>query len=175
MHCPFCNAADTKVVDSRLSSEGDQVRRRRECLACGERFTTYETVELVMPRILKSDGRREAFQLPKVMAGLSRALEKRPVGTEAIDQAISRIRRRLMATGEREVSSRLVGDLVMDELRKLDQVAYVRFASVYRRFDDVDAFLETIGEVRKQPPPGAHEHQLSLLDEEHLNLKDYGG
>lgn len=175
MHCPFCNAADTKVVDSRLSSEGDQVRRRRECLACGERFTTYETVELVMPRILKSDGRREAFQLPKVMAGLSRALEKRPVGTEAIDQAISRIRRRLMATGEREVSSRLVGDLVMDELRKLDQVAYVRFASVYRRFDDVDAFLETIGEVRKQPPPGAHKHQLLLLDEEHLNLKDYGG
>lgn len=162
-------------MDSRLSNEGDQVRRRRECLACGERFTTYETAELVMPRILKTDGRREAFQLSKVMAGLNRALEKRPVSAEAIDQAISRIRRRIMATGEREVSSRLVGDLVMDELRKLDQVAYVRFASVYRCFDDMDAFLETIGEVRKQPPPGAHEHQRSLLDEEHLNLKDYGG
>jgi transcriptional repressor NrdR len=173
MHCPFCNAADTKVVDSRLSNEGDQVRRRRECLACAERFTTYETVELVMPRIIKSDGRREVFQLPKVMAGLSRALEKRPIGADAIDQTISRIRRRLMATGEREVQSRLVGDLVMNELRKLDQVAYVRFASVYRQFDDVDAFIETIGEVRNQPPPGAHERQLPLLDEEELSLKGY--
>lgn len=173
MYCPFCNAADTRVIDSRLSNEGDQVRRRRECLACNERFTTYETVELVMPRIIKSDGRREAFQLPKVMAGLNRALEKRPVGADAIDRAVNRIRRRLMATGEREVQSRLVGDLVMDELRKLDQVAYVRFASVYRRFEDIEAFMEIIGEVRNLPTPEVHERQLPLLDEDELSLKGY--
>jgi transcriptional repressor NrdR len=168
MHCPYCGAADTKVVDSRLSNEGDQVRRRRECVACGERFTTFETVELVMPRIIKSDGRREAFQVGKLMDGLNRALEKRPVSSEEIDRAVGRIRRRLMASGERETPSRLVGDLVMDELRRLDQVAYVRFASVYRSFDDVGEFLETIEVLERQLPPEGYKRQLELLDDDDL-------
>ncbi|OGT89312.1 MAG: transcriptional regulator NrdR [Gammaproteobacteria bacterium RIFOXYD12_FULL_61_37] len=151
MRCPFCGAHDTKVVDSRLSGEGDQVRRRRECVECAERFTTYETIELAMPRIVKSDGSRETFQVEKILAGINRALEKRPVGAEEIDRATSRIRRKLTASGEREVPSRRVGDLVMDELRKLDQVAYVRFASVYRRFEDVNAFREEIELLERQP------------------------
>jgi len=151
MRCPFCGAHDTKVVDSRLSGEGDQVRRRRECVECAERFTTYETIELTMPRIVKSDGSRETFQVDKILAGMNRALEKRPVGAEEIDKAVSRIRRKLTAAGEREVPSRRVGDLVMDELRKLDQVAYVRFASVYRRFEDVNAFREEIALLEGQP------------------------
>lgn len=151
MRCPFCGAHDTKVVDSRLSGEGDQVRRRRECVECAERFTTYETIELALPRIVKSDGSRETFQVEKILAGMNRALEKRPVGAEEIDKAVSRIRRKLTAAGEREVPSRRVGDLVMDELRKLDQVAYVRFASVYRRFEDVNAFREEIELLERQP------------------------
>lgn len=155
MRCPFCGAHDTKVVDSRLSGEGDQVRRRRECVDCGERFTTYETVELVMPRVIKSDGRREAFQVEKLLAGIERALEKRPVKAAEIDKAVNYIRRKLMATGEREVPSSRVGELVMEELRKLDQVAYVRFASVYRQFNDVGAFLEAIELLEQQPGPGA--------------------
>ncbi|MBF0257082.1 MAG: transcriptional regulator NrdR [Gammaproteobacteria bacterium] len=168
MHCPYCNAADTKVVDSRLGSEGEQVRRRRECVSCGERFTTFETAELVMPAIIKSDGNREEFQVGKLLAGLARALQKRPVGAEEIDRAVMRIRRRLMATGEREVPSRLVGDLVMDELKKLDQVAYVRFASVYRKFNDVGAFLETIEVLEQQLPPEGYQRQMQLLDDELL-------
>ena len=166
MRCPFCGANDTKVIDSRLSGEGDQVRRRRACLSCGERFTTYETAQLALPRIIKSDGSRETFLEEKVLAGINRALEKRPVGTDEIDKALNHIRRKLTASGEREISSRRVGDLVMEELRRLDQVAYVRFASVYRSFEDVNAFREEIDLLEKQPGPEAHKRQLDLLEDD---------
>jgi|SRR5690606_17096442 len=149
MHCPFCSADDTKVIDSRLVSEGDQVRRRRECLSCHERFTTYEVAELLMPRIIKSDGTREPFDDSKLRAGLQRALEKRPVSVEAVESAISRIKHSLQATGERELPSRTIGEKVMDELRQLDQVAYVRFASVYRSFQDVEEFRREIDRLAK--------------------------
>lgn len=144
MHCPFCRADDTKVTDSRLVAEGAQVRRRRECLTCGDRFTTYETAELVMPRIVKSDGAREPFNEEKLRAGMLRALEKRPVDADALESAISRITHELRATGEREVPSRQLGEAVMQELRALDGVAYVRFASVYRDFQDVRDFSEAV-------------------------------
>lgn len=144
MRCPFCHAQDTRVIDSRLASDGDQVRRRRECSACGERFTTYEGAELVMPRLVKSDGIREPFNEQKLRTGMLRALEKRPVPTEAVEEAINRIKKRLQASAEREVPARELGEWVMDELRELDQVAYVRFASVYRSFQDVSAFREVI-------------------------------
>jgi transcriptional repressor NrdR len=144
MHCPFCGAEDTKVIDSRLVADGDQVRRRRECQTCSERFTTFETAELVMPRIIKRDGTREPFNEDKLRAGLLRALEKRPVGTEQIEAGIHRIMHRLRSTGERELPSRTVGEEVMRELRTIDGVAYVRFASVYRDFQDVNEFQEEI-------------------------------
>lgn len=144
MHCPFCTAIDTKVIDSRLSPEGDRVRRRRECINCGARFTTYEVAELVMPAIIKQDDRREAFNEGKLRAGMMRALEKRPVSIEQVENALQRILRRTRTSGERELYSRQLGDWVMDELRELDQVAYVRFASVYRSFQDVNAFREEI-------------------------------
>ena len=144
MRCPFCGAEDSKVVDSRLSSEGDAIRRRRMCQECNERFTTYETAELSLPRLIKRDATREAFDENKLRAGIMRALEKRPGSIDAIDNAVKTITRRLWATGEREVQSRLVGDWVMDALRELDEVAYVRFASVYRSFQDVNAFREEI-------------------------------
>ncbi|WP_049721051.1 transcriptional regulator NrdR [Gilvimarinus polysaccharolyticus] len=144
MHCPFCSADDTKVIDSRLVAEGNQVRRRRECLACHERFTTYEVSELVMPRIIKQDGTREPFDEAKLRAGLQRALEKRPVSVESIESSINNIKHFLQATGEREVGSRRLGEKVMDELQKLDEVAYVRFASVYRSFKDLHEFRQEI-------------------------------
>lgn len=144
MYCPFCNHEDTKVIDSRLAGEGAQVRRRRECEKCGERFTTFETAELVMPRIVKSNGTREPFDEHKLRAGMMRALEKRPVSTEAIEAAIARITHKLQVTGEREIRSLQVGERVMDELKALDEVAYVRFASVYRSFQDVNEFQEEI-------------------------------
>ena len=144
MHCPFCGAIDTKVIDSRLVSEGDHVRRRRECITCEERFTTYETAELVMPRIIKTDGVREPFNEDKLMTGLHKALEKRPVGIEKVEEAVSRIKANLRATGEREIPSRDVGEQVMKELRQLDEVAFVRFASVYRSFKDLNEFRQEI-------------------------------
>ncbi|EGL54824.1 MAG: transcriptional regulator NrdR [Pseudomonadota bacterium] len=144
MRCPFCGADDSKVVDSRLSAEGDAIRRRRMCVECNERFTTYETAELSLPRLIKRDRSRELFDENKLRAGFMRALEKRPVSIDAVDSAVKTITRRLWATGEREVDSRLVGDWVMDALRELDEVAYVRFASVYRSFQDVNAFREEI-------------------------------
>ncbi len=156
MHCPFCGAEDTKVVDSRLVAEGDQVRRRRQCLSCNERFTTYEIAELVMPRIIKQDGTREPFDEAKLRAGLLRALEKRPVSIESIESAINQIKHFLQATGEREVPSLKVGEKVMDELRKLDEVAYVRFASVYRRFKDLNEFRQEIDRLERHEP-NAHE------------------
>jgi len=144
MRCPFCGADDSKVVDSRLSAEGDAIRRRRMCVECSERFTTYETAELSLPRLIKRDRSRELFDENKLRAGIMRALEKRPVSIDAVDTAVKGITRRLWATGEREVDSLLVGDWVMDALRELDEVAYVRFASVYRSFQDVNAFREEI-------------------------------
>ncbi|AAO90916.1 transcriptional regulator NrdR [Coxiella burnetii] len=150
MYCPFCNAEDTKVIDSRLVEEGTQVRRRRECLKCQERFTTFETAELNLPRIIKRDGRRSAFDEEKLRAGLLKALEKRPISTEQIETAVQRIIHKLRARGECEVSSQWLGELVMDELRALDEVAYVRFASVYRSFQDINAFRDEIRRLQKQ-------------------------
>ncbi|MBN2864784.1 MAG: transcriptional repressor NrdR [Thiotrichales bacterium] len=144
MHCPFCNAPDTKVVDSRLATEGVQVRRRRECLNCSERFTTYESAELSLPRVVKSDGNREKFDDGKIRRGLIKALEKRPVESDAIDNVISQMTKRLMSAGVREIPSSQLGEWLMEYLRELDQVAYVRFASVYRSFQDVNAFREEI-------------------------------
>jgi transcriptional repressor NrdR len=144
MHCPFCSAEDTKVIDSRLVAEGDQVRRRRECLSCKERFTTFEIAELLMPRIIKKNGTREPFDENKLRAGLLRALEKRPVSIESIESALNHIKHFLQATGEREVKSVVVGEKVMEQLKKLDEVAYVRFASVYRRFKDLSEFRQEI-------------------------------
>ncbi|MDT8371569.1 MAG: transcriptional regulator NrdR [Gammaproteobacteria bacterium] len=144
MRCPFCGADDSKVVDSRLSAEGDAIRRRRMCVECNERFTTYETAELTLPRLIKRDQSRSVFDENKLRSGFLKALEKRPVSIDAIDSAVKGIMRRLIATGEREVESRLVGDWVMEALQDLDEVAYVRFASVYRSFQDVNAFREEI-------------------------------
>jgi len=147
MHCPFCNAVDTKVIDSRLVSEGSSVRRRRQCLLCSERFTTFEIAELVMPRVIKSDEVREPFDEEKMLRGLMKALEKRPVSADALDNAVHRIKARLRATGERELPSKVVGNYVMDELKLLDKVAYIRFASVYRSFEDVREFGEEIAKL----------------------------
>ncbi|TLY77201.1 MAG: transcriptional regulator NrdR [Gammaproteobacteria bacterium] len=150
MHCPFCGHVETKVTDSRLAGEGRQIRRRRECLSCGERFTTFETAELLMPVVVKGDRSREAFDEAKLRAGMEKALEKRPVPREQVDEAVSRIAHKVRAFGDREVQSRAIGELVMDELRQLDEVAYVRFASVYRQFEDVEAFHEEIQRLRSQ-------------------------
>ncbi|HVV68125.1 MAG TPA: transcriptional regulator NrdR [Gammaproteobacteria bacterium] len=149
MRCPFCHTPDTRVIDSRFVDEDNRVRRRRECTACVERFTTYEIAELIMPQIIKRDQRRNPFDEKKLRAGMMRALEKRPVSTDQLEAAIGHITHRLRATGEREVSSTFIGELVMDELRQLDQVAYVRFASVYRSFQDVHAFRDEINRLEK--------------------------
>lgn len=163
MHCPFCGHEETKVTDSRLAGGGAQIRRRRECLSCGERFTTFETAELVMPLVVKSDQSRVPFDESKLRAGMVKSLEKRPVSPEAIDEAVSRIGHRLRSLGEREVPSRVIGELVMEELHHLDEVAYVRFASVYRSFQDVDAFRHEIEQLRARRRKPAHRDQLSLL------------
>ena len=165
MHCPFCNHGETKVIDSRLAGEGHQIRRRRECLACGERFTTFETAELVMPRLVKRDGAREPFDEAKLRSGMVRALEKRPVSMEAVEAAIARISHGLQTMGEREIASRLVGEMVMEELRALDEVAYVRFASVYRSFQDVTAFQDEIRRMQELSDAESRRDQMSLLPE----------
>jgi|TARA_B110000908_G_scaffold95296_1_gene112882 transcriptional repressor NrdR len=152
MYCPFCKADDTKVVDSRLVADGGQVRRRRECLSCSERFTTYEMAELVMPRVIKTDGTREPFDEHKLRAGLQRALEKRPVSIEEIEVALTQIRHFLQVTGEREVPSRMIGEAVMTKLRELDEVAYVRFASVYRSFQDLSEFQDELNRLNALKP-----------------------
>jgi len=158
MHCPFCGHVETKVNDSRLAGEGRQIRRRRECLQCGERFTTFETAELVMPVVVKGDRAREAFDEAKLRAGMQKALEKRPVPREQLDEAVSRIVHKVRSLGDREVSARAIGELVMEELRHLDEVAYVRFASVYRQFEDVQAFHDEIERLRsaRGATPPAH-------------------
>lgn len=151
MRCPFCNAIETKVIDSRLADEGAKIRRRRQCLdpLCGERFTTYEVVELALPRVVKRDGSRVSFNQEKLRAGMQRALEKLPVSTDALDEAVERILHILRTRGEREIPSRELGELVMDALRALNDVAYVRFASVYRSFGDVGAFEREIEQMRR--------------------------
>jgi transcriptional repressor NrdR len=149
MFCPFCNADDTKVIDSRLVANGGQVRRRRECGACGERFTTYELAELVMPRVIKPEGTRLSFDEYKLRAGLQRALEKRPVSIEQIEVAISEIKHFLQVTGEREIPSQIIGEEVMRQLRELDAVAYVRFASVYRSFQDISEFQAELNRLNE--------------------------
>lgn len=151
MYCPFCKAIDTKVIDSRLVGEGSEVRRRRECSQCSERFTTYEIAELIMPRIIKRDGRRSAFEEQKLRAGMIKALEKRPVSIEQIDAAVNHIKDRLQKTGEREISSQYVGEIVMEELHRIDPVAYIRFASVYRSFQDINEFREMIKRLEDNP------------------------
>lgn len=147
MKCPFCGFADTQVVDSRVGEDGESIRRRRKCVKCEKRFTTYETVELRLPQIVKSDGKRQEFSREKIERGFRRALHKRPVSTELVDAAVERVVQRALAQGEREIESRVVGQWVMDELRKLDKVAYVRFASVYKSFKDVEDFRDVISEL----------------------------
>ena len=147
MFCPFCSEQETKVIDSRLVAEGQQVRRRRECVVCHERFTTFESAELVMPRVIKRDGSREPFNEDKLRAGLQRALEKRPVSTEKVEQCVLSLKSQLRATGEREVASELLGNLIMKALKELDKVAYVRFASVCRSFEDIREFGEEIARL----------------------------
>jgi transcriptional repressor NrdR len=166
MHCPFCNCRDTKVIDSRLAGEGRQVRRRRECLACKERFTTFETPELVMPRVNKRDGRREPFDHAKLRSGIVSALQKRPVSAEQIEALIERVTHRLQTLGEREIESRVIGDLVIEELRELDEIAYVRFASIYRSFQDVTEFQDEIQRLRALSSKLANREQMSLLPDD---------
>lgn len=149
MKCPFCNAGDTHVIDSRVSEDGHKIRRRRRCHACDKRFTTYETVELRLPQVVKHDGSRTEFDRNKLLTGFKRALHKRPVPTSYVDAAIDHIVQKLLAMGEREVTSRSIGESVMEELYKLDKVAYIRFASVYKSFQDVDDFRDAIKEVQK--------------------------
>jgi len=163
MRCPYCLHPNTRVIDSRFAGEGEQVRRRRECEKCRERFTTYETVELNMPRIVKArDKSRETFSEEKLRAGMERALRKRAVETDRVDAAINNIKRKLRASGLRELPSSKVGEWVMQELRNLDHVAYVRFASVYHSFEDVTGFLEEIAALENELPPEAKRHQLAL-------------
>ena len=164
MHCPFCQYEDTRVIDSRLTDDGSSVRRRRECPQCGERFNTYETAELKLPTVVKSGERREAFDEHKLRVSFERALQKRPVPSHDVDSSVRTIVNDLRKSGEREVASRQVGELVMRELKKLDQVAYVRFASVYRKFEDVQAFREEIEKLERDLPE-LEGMQLPLLGE----------
>lgn len=163
MQCPFCQSEDTRVIDSRLADNGDSVRRRRECQSCSERFTTFERAELRLPQIIKSDQGREPFSEEKLRAGMRRALQKRPVDTDAVEAAIHRIIHRARASGERELATQKIGEWVMQELRDLDEVAYIRFASVYRSFQDLDAFSEEVKRLQNQPSPSVKRLQLSLL------------
>ncbi|MGH8200884.1 MAG: transcriptional regulator NrdR [Steroidobacteraceae bacterium] len=189
MYCPFCGHIETKVTDSRLAGEGRQIRRRRECLACSERFTTFETAELVMPMVVKGDRTREPFDEGKLRSGMEKSLEKRPVPLAQVDEAVSRITHKVRALGDREVPARVLGELVMEELRQLDEVAYVRFASVYRHFEDVEAFHEEIRKLRDQREvnqpapqqkhvsrrqPAPDRDQLSLLPSESPAGEDPG-
>jgi len=151
MRCPFCKNTETQVIDSRVSDEGESIRRRRRCTECNNRFTTYENIVLRMPQIIKSNGPREEFKDEKLRTGFMRALHRRPVSTNLVDESINRVKNRLLASGDREVNSRRIGELVMKELHRLDNVAYIRFASVYRDFQDADDFQDAIKEVQKIP------------------------
>jgi transcriptional repressor NrdR len=147
MKCPFCGSADTQVIDSRVSEPGDSIRRRRKCTACQKRFTTYETVELRLPQVVKTNGNRADFDVERIRVGFQRALHKRPVPTGYVDAAIDRIVAQVLSLGEREIASRQIGEMVMQELYALDKVAYIRFASVYRSFRDVSDFRDALKEV----------------------------
>jgi len=153
MKCPYCAETNTQVVDTRENEDGDTVRRRRRCLACDKRFTTYERVELQLPHLVKKNGSRTEYDRDKVLASMMLALRKRPVATESVDAAIDRIEEKLVTLGEREVPSDRIGELVMRELRKLDKIAYIRFASVYRNFEDVEEFSDAIREIKKPRVP----------------------
>ena len=163
MHCPFCDHDETKVIDSRLAGEGRQVRRRRECSSCGERFSTFESAELLMPRIIKRDETRQPFDEHKLRSGIVRALEKRPVSSEVIEKIIATVTHRIQALGEREVPALAVGEMVMQELQPVDAVAYVRFASVYRSFQDVSEFRDEIERLEQGPSPEERRDQMPLL------------
>ena len=152
MNCPFCSHADTRVVDSRLGREGNNIRRRRECEQCTKRFTTYERVEEMLPLVVKKDGRREAFDRQKIVAGMQRACEKRPVSIAAIEQFVDRLEQSLQESGEKEVPSHRIGEAVMAALHEIDQVAYVRFASVYREFRDINEFMAELTEILARGP-----------------------
>lgn len=165
MQCPFCKAPDTRVIDSRLAEDGTQVRRRRECERCGQRYTTFERAQLQMPSIVKRGGTPEPFEEAKLRRGITSAVYKRPVTAEQIDHVIESIERKLRFTGEREVSSQRVGEWVMEELRDLDHVAYVRFASIYRSFEDVNAFAKEIERLQTMPSAEERKSQMSLIDE----------
>ncbi|MDO4223022.1 MAG: transcriptional regulator NrdR [Acinetobacter sp.] len=149
MHCPYCHAADSKVVDTRLVAEGSQIRRRRECLSCKERFTTFESCEVLLPRVLKANGSSEPFDMQKLRRSLMHALQKRPISQEQIEAVVSDIQSHILRLGERDISSRTIGEIVMDRLYKLDEVAYVRFASVYQDFQHVEAFVQHIERMRE--------------------------
>ena len=164
MHCPFCQHDDTRVIDSREADDGATIRRRRECPQCGERFNTFETIEIKLPAVVKSDGRREAFDERKLRVGVERALHHRPVAADALDNVVREVMRQARSVNEREIVSRLIGEWVMNELKRLDQVAYVRFASVYRRFEDVQAFREEIEKLERDLP-AIEGLQLPLLGE----------
>jgi len=151
MICPFCGAAETTVVDTRINEDGDLVRRRRRCLQCDKRFTTHERAEISLPHIVKKNGSRAAFDRDKILASMTLALRKRPVTTESVEAAIARIEEKLLSLGEREVPSEKVGEMVMRELKRLDKIAYIRFASVYRNFEDVDEFSDAVREVTRAP------------------------
>jgi transcriptional repressor NrdR len=148
--CPFCDELEDKVVDSRMAKEGEVIRRRRECLACRRRYTTYERVEEILPMVVKKDGRRESFDRTKILAGLKKACEKRPISTATIEDVTDRIEKRIQEMGETEIESRIVGEELMKELHQLDQVAYVRFASVYREFKDIDQFMDELRTLAQQ-------------------------
>ncbi len=163
MWCPFCNHTDTRVVDSRLASDGFQIRRRRECANCGARFNTYEAPALRAPNVIKSDGSREVFSEDKLRTGMLKALEKRPVETQEVERAIRSLLRKIRTLEEAEIPSKSIGDWVANELARLDQVAYVRFASVYRRFEDVQAFREEIERLEREHPGTLDTRQISLL------------
>ena len=154
MKCPFCQYIDNKVIDSRLSKDGDLIRRRRECNECGRRFTTYEKIEATFPLLIKKDGRRESFNRDKVIAGFQKACEKRPVSIEMIERAVDRIELKLQEIGEKEIASSFIGEEVMKELHGIDQVAYVRFASVYREFKDINEFMNELKDLLKEDKPG---------------------
>jgi transcriptional repressor NrdR len=164
MKCPFCGAADTQVIETRLAEEGMSIRRRRRCMSCEKRFTTYETADIRLPQVVKANGTREEYSNEKLREGFRRALHKRPVPAALVDEAVARIRQRLLTLGEREVTSRMLGDLVMNELKRLDKVAYIRFASVYRAFQDVDDFRDAIRDVSGESETGSGKSEVGSGD-----------
>ncbi len=166
MYCPFCGDQETKVVDSRLAGDGYQIRRRRECTGCAERFTTFESAEFVLPKLVKTDESREPFDEAKLRSGILKATEKRPISSEAIEELISRVIRKVQKMGEREIQSRLLGEIVIEELREIDEIAFVRYASVYRRFQDVEEFEKEIESLRDATTMEKKRTQISIFQDE---------